>query len=378
MKSSLLPCLIGLSLLLLTSCLVIPPEGGAPSYQPPYRDLAYDLEVTLRELYQSSKSELTNPTSSDRRLLEDLYNLWQESEDLQGYFRFYSSNEERADTLINRMLYQAENIDRGFRYGSSLRTLRREWDESFSLLKGIASFIVGEVVLRLTEEADLLYSRLKDMAAGGDEQETEAIDSLYQFWSLGRDIDLYLGATYFNKSRLLQMVDRLQYRAEHTDRQLDRLPYYPSLAEGWEQCLELTERLKDKAERLYGYRREYAAPVEKEKKKVANIKPVGYLDTATSQEVTGWAFDEDAGTEPIEVHIYIDDKHLATLTANIRRDDLVGKVKVLKDPLHGFRWTPPSLSPGRHTVKVYAINVPPGENILIGERVIFIPPSFWE
>jgi len=171
------------------------------------------------------------------------------------------------------------------------------------------------------------------------------------------------------------MVDRLQYRAEHTDRQLDRLPYYPSLAEGWEWCLELTERLKDKAERLYGYRRGYTASVEKEKKKVANIKPVGYLDTATSQEVTGWAFDEDAGTESIQVHIYINDKHLATLTANIRRDDLAGKVKELKDPLHGFRWTPPSLSPGRHTVKVYAINVPPGENILIGERVIFIPPK---
>jgi len=358
---------------------VIEPGGGPPSYQPLYslyRDLANDLEQNLRELYRSCEALLTNPTPSDQELLEDLNKLWQESKDLRRYLRFYSSNEGQADLLINRMLYQAENIDRGFRYQSSFRMFRREWDESFSLLNGIASFVVGEIVEGLTEEADYLYSRLKETATEKNQQETEALDSLYQFWSQSRDIDLYLGATYFNKTRLLQMINRLQYRADRTNRQLHRLPYYPSLEEGWEQCLELTERLKDKAEMIYGYRRADTPPVErKQEKKVVNIKPIGYLDIATFQEVAGWAFDEDAENEPLEVHIYIDDKHIATVTANLRRDDLVGKVKGLKDPTHGFRWTPPTLSPGRHTIKVYAINVPPGENILIGTRVILIRPK---
>ena len=379
MKSFLFNCLIGLSLLLLMSCVVIKPEGGAPPYQPPYspyRDLADDLERNLKELYRSSQAQLTDPTPSDRQLLEDLNRLWQESKDLKRYLRFYPGSDRQADPLINSMLYEAEKIDRGFRYQSSFRMFRREWDESYSLLKGIASFMVGEVVVVLTEEADHLYSRLKEMAEEKTPQETEALDSLYQFWSQSRDIDLYLGATYFNKTRLLQMTDRLQYRADRTDRQLHRLPYYPSLEEEWEHCLMLTERLKDRAERVYAYRQVYTEPSEKkEEKKVANIKPLGYLDIATAEEVAGWAFDEDAGTKPIEVHIYIDDKHVAAVTANLRRDDLIGKVKGLKDSSHGFQWTPPPLPPGRHTVKVYAINVPPGENILIGTRVILIRPK---
>jgi len=379
MKTILLSCVIGLSLLLMMSCLVIEPGGGAPSYQAPYapyRDLATDLERNLGELYNSSKAQLTEPTPSDRELLEDLDQLWQDSKELQRYLRFYPSNEMRADPLINRMLYQAERIDRGFRYQSSFRMFRREWDDSYSILKGIANFMIGEVVEWLTEEADRLYTKLKEMTKEKTLQETEVIDNLYQFWSQSRDIDLYLGATYFNKTRLLQMTNRLQYRAERTDRQFHRLPYYSSLEEGWEQCLALTDRLTDKAERIYGYRRPDTPPEEKGKeKKVANIKPVAYIDIATAQEVAGWAFDEDAGTAPIEVHIYLDEKHIATLTANLRRDDLVGKVKGLKYPLHGFRWTPPPLSPGRHTIKVYAINVPPGGNILIGTRIVFIPPK---
>ncbi len=379
MKTPLFPCLIGLSVLLMISCIVVKPEGGIPSYQTPYApysDLATDLERNLSELYNSSKAQLTEPTPSDRRLLENLNQLWQDSKDLRRYLRFYPSNENRADPLINRMLYQAEEIDRGFRYQSSFRMFRREWDDSYSILKGIANFMIGEVVEWLTEETDRLYTKLKEMTKEKTPQEIEVLDSLYQFWSQSRDIDLYLGATYFNKTRLLQMINRLQYRAERTDPQLHGLPYYSSLEEGWEQCLVLADRLTDKAERIYGYRRPYTPPEEREKeKKVANIEPVGYVDIATSEEVAGWAFDEDAGTEPIEVHIYLDEKHIATLTANLRRDDLVGKVKGLTDPLHGFQWTPPTLSPGRHSVKVYAINVPPGDNILIGTKIIFIPPQ---
>jgi len=90
-----------------------------------------------------------------------------------------------------------------------------------------------------------------------------------------------------------------------------------------------------------------------------NAPPTGNLDTADSTRVAGWAYDADAGSSPINVHIYIDDVPTANIIANLNRPDIVSTVG---GPNHGFDYTLPSLSAGTHIISVYAINYPEGDN----------------
>jgi hypothetical protein len=92
-----------------------------------------------------------------------------------------------------------------------------------------------------------------------------------------------------------------------------------------------------------------------------NHLPIGSLDQATQTSITGWAYDQDAGSNPINVHIYIDGNPIANITANESRPDLVSE-GVCPNPNHGFTFSTPSLSIGEHTVSVYAINQPDGTN----------------
>lgn len=82
--------------------------------------------------------------------------------------------------------------------------------------------------------------------------------------------------------------------------------------------------------------------------------PVGYLDRADNQSVSGWVKDDDYNG-PIFVHIYIDGSFAAGVSANTYRSD-VGR--------HGFQWIPSAtLSQGNHRVNVYALGVDTSGNL---------------
>lgn len=98
----------------------------------------------------------------------------------------------------------------------------------------------------------------------------------------------------------------------------------------------------------------------KPKPEPENSKPIGSFDEAISGKIArGWAFDADAGENPIDVHIYVDDKIYDMAKANKPRGDLI---PVVGSANHGWECDISNLSKGTHTIKVYAINYPLGFN----------------
>ncbi|MDD5031574.1 MAG: LamG domain-containing protein [Patescibacteria group bacterium] len=94
-----------------------------------------------------------------------------------------------------------------------------------------------------------------------------------------------------------------------------------------------------------------------------NYPPIGGFDSASATRVIGWAFDQNVGTNPINVHVYIDGVMAANVLANLLRTDIVGAGEgVVGDPNHGFNYSFPNLPPGTHEIRVYAINTPEGTN----------------
>jgi|GEM_PF-427955 len=90
--------------------------------------------------------------------------------------------------------------------------------------------------------------------------------------------------------------------------------------------------------------------------------PIGYLDYVDQYSGSGWAYDEDAGTQAIDVHIYIDGRLSTTVTANMSRPDLVN-AGVTPDPNHGYSFTITGIDLTRaHEIVVYAINYGGGAN----------------
>jgi len=93
--------------------------------------------------------------------------------------------------------------------------------------------------------------------------------------------------------------------------------------------------------------------------------PIGNLDFADSYGGYGWAYDEDAGTLPIDVHVYIDGRFYAVLNANQSRPDLVS-AGITPNPEHGFSFTITGYDTTRaHEIVVYAINYGGGPNITL-------------
>jgi hypothetical protein len=78
---------------------------------------------------------------------------------------------------------------------------------------------------------------------------------------------------------------------------------------------------------------------------------------ATAATVSGWAVDPETAAA-IDVHVYADGTFAKALTASVARPDVAEAVPGVGSK-HGFRATLP-LSPGKHTVCVYAINVRQG------------------
>ncbi|MGY1807353.1 hypothetical protein ACI8AF_08275 [Blastococcus sp. SYSU D00669] len=88
------------------------------------------------------------------------------------------------------------------------------------------------------------------------------------------------------------------------------------------------------------------------------VPPIGHLDEAVvssfQARVQGWALDPDTSA-PIDVHVLVDGRLAATVTASGDRPD-IGAAFPATGPAHGFTATVP-VAAGRHTICAYAVNV---------------------
>jgi hypothetical protein len=96
--------------------------------------------------------------------------------------------------------------------------------------------------------------------------------------------------------------------------------------------------------------------------------PFGSIDVVAMDRgklrVGGWAIDPSTA-DPIRVHIYDNGRGLASVPANRERADVATRYG--RGSNHGYdaRLT---ISPGTHDIRVYAINVGSGTNVLMGTR----------
>jgi hypothetical protein len=102
----------------------------------------------------------------------------------------------------------------------------------------------------------------------------------------------------------------------------------------------------------------------------AEDDPFGRLEAAFMHygmlHVRGWAIDPDTDG-PISVHIYDNGRGRVKLTANVDRPDV--DQRYARGSSHGYHARIP-ISPGRHEIQAWAINVGTGLNRLIGSRVV--------
>jgi hypothetical protein len=98
--------------------------------------------------------------------------------------------------------------------------------------------------------------------------------------------------------------------------------------------------------------------------------PFGNLEAARMEfgrlRLTGWAIDPNTDN-PIRVHVYDNGVGKASLVADLERPDVARAHG--RGSRHGFD-ARLRISPGRHTIAVYAINTGAGGNRLIGTRTI--------
>jgi N-acetylmuramoyl-L-alanine amidase len=106
----------------------------------------------------------------------------------------------------------------------------------------------------------------------------------------------------------------------------------------------------------------------------AYSSPQGNLDGVVgglgSVTLSGWVFDPDVPAESISVHVYVDGRPLAALSANRMRAD-IGAAYPWAGSRHGFSATL-TLTPGKHTVCTYGINRSYGSNKLLGCRAVTV------
>jgi hypothetical protein len=90
---------------------------------------------------------------------------------------------------------------------------------------------------------------------------------------------------------------------------------------------------------------------------ITNPAPIGNADLITSTRIAGWAFDQDAGANPIQVRIDVNGQTVQTVSANINRPDLA----VLGSTAHGFDVT----GNFNGVVDIYGIDVNSGKATLL-------------
>jgi len=75
---------------------------------------------------------------------------------------------------------------------------------------------------------------------------------------------------------------------------------------------------------------------------------------ATPHEIAGWAVNEAAPWERVEVQLFIDGSFVASGFANLSRPDVMA-TGWSADEWHGYSFAPASLATGEHVAQVYAM-----------------------
>jgi len=101
---------------------------------------------------------------------------------------------------------------------------------------------------------------------------------------------------------------------------------------------------------------------------IGNIDDVSYRGGDTVR-VTGWAFDPDQSTTEISIAIYVDGVGVSWFPTGVSRRDVNAAYGISGN--HGFEVSLP-MKPGTHSVTVFAINVPDGDNPVIGTRTVLV------
>jgi hypothetical protein len=104
------------------------------------------------------------------------------------------------------------------------------------------------------------------------------------------------------------------------------------------------------------------------------VVPVGWVDTANWDEITGWAVDPTDPTASINVEVEIVNGPTQIFAANESRGDLVAYVGSAN---HGFTYGTPMLTAGSHTVYIYAIETN-GSKVLLATDTIVSQNSLFD
>ncbi|WP_225234660.1 peptidoglycan recognition protein family protein [Klenkia terrae] len=110
--------------------------------------------------------------------------------------------------------------------------------------------------------------------------------------------------------------------------------------------------------------------------------PVGAMEDIRAAgrgvTLTGWAFDPNTPTSPVDVHVWVDGAYSGLFPADRPRSDVGARYAGI-GAAHGFSATVPIATPGQHQVCGYAINKAAGTvNPLLGCRTVDVAASAWD
>ncbi|HVX83281.1 MAG TPA: CAP domain-containing protein [Phycisphaerae bacterium] len=100
-----------------------------------------------------------------------------------------------------------------------------------------------------------------------------------------------------------------------------------------------------------------------------SVPPVGNLELATADEISGWVADEDSRSSPAKVVLLVDGQVARTLTTNWQRSDL----SAFGSGAFGFITLTPALGAGVHTVALYGVDDKTGAPVLLSVRKLVVP-----
>ena len=101
----------------------------------------------------------------------------------------------------------------------------------------------------------------------------------------------------------------------------------------------------------------------------------GWLDSANTADISGWAIGKERPNEVVEVRLYIDGHFVETRKAEYSRPDLIS-AGLAADEKHGFHFFTPLLVPGEHEARVYAVRTEGGTQDDRSLRIIGRPIRF--